>query len=181
MPTLAAGNKRHRASGFTLLELLVVIALIGIATAGVSLSLRDSGDSALERDADRLAVLLETARAQARASGLAVVSYDCAAALELIESGDNGVLVPTGDDVSFVNAAVQLAVDPERIARFRAAAAKAVADRSWDAVADTFLHTLRAVLERHGRPFASVPASRASASGLPAKERLAHSHARPLL
>jgi len=56
-----------------LLELLVVVALIAIATAGVSLSLRDSADSALERDATRLAALLETARAQARASGLPVV------------------------------------------------------------------------------------------------------------
>ena len=37
MPTLAAGNK-----GFTLIEMLVVLAVIAIGTAGVSLSLRDS-------------------------------------------------------------------------------------------------------------------------------------------
>ena len=75
MPTLAAGNKPQlaRTGGFTLLELLVVVALIAIATAGASLALRDSADSALERDAQRLAALLETARAQARASELAVV------------------------------------------------------------------------------------------------------------
>jgi len=75
MRTSAAGNKRHiaQASGFTLLELLVVLALIAVATAGVSLSLRDSADSALQRDAERLAVLLETGRAQARANGLPVV------------------------------------------------------------------------------------------------------------
>jgi len=76
MRTSAAGNKpafAPAAQGFTLLELLVVVALIAIATAGVSLSLRDSADSALERDATRLAALLETARAQARASGLPVV------------------------------------------------------------------------------------------------------------
>ena len=76
MRTLAAGSKPAPASsagGFTLLELLVVVALIAIVMAGVSLTLRDSADSALERDANRLAALLETARAQARASGLPVV------------------------------------------------------------------------------------------------------------
>ena len=75
MPTSAAGSKRPPAlpPGFTLLELLVVVALIAVATAGVSLSLRDSAQSALQRDAERLAVLLETGRAQARANGLPVV------------------------------------------------------------------------------------------------------------
>ncbi|OYU11211.1 MAG: type II secretion system protein GspH [Comamonadaceae bacterium PBBC1] len=87
MQTSAAGNKptlralrplRHLGPaapcrGFTLLELLVVMALIVLAMAGVSLSLRDSADSALQHDAERLAALLETGRAQARANGLPVV------------------------------------------------------------------------------------------------------------
>jgi general secretion pathway protein H len=74
MQTSAAGSKSawRPARGFTLLELLVVVALIALATAGVGLSLRDAAQSALERDADRLASLLESARAQARASGVAV-------------------------------------------------------------------------------------------------------------
>jgi general secretion pathway protein H len=70
MPTSAVGNSQAR--GFTLLELIVVIAIIAMATAGVSFALRDSSAATLDREADRLAALLESARAQSRASGVAV-------------------------------------------------------------------------------------------------------------
>jgi len=69
MRTSAAGN---RALGFTLIELLVVVAIIAIATAGVSFALRDTQATQLEREAQRLAALLESARAQSRASGVPV-------------------------------------------------------------------------------------------------------------
>ena len=61
--------------GFTLIELLVVIALIAIGTAAVSFSLRDSAQTLLERDAERLAALFESARARSRASGMPVKWY----------------------------------------------------------------------------------------------------------
>ena len=58
--------------GFTLLELMVVIAVIAIGSAVASMALRDSGASALAREADRLAALLESARAQSRAAGVPI-------------------------------------------------------------------------------------------------------------
>ena len=58
--------------GFTLLELLVVLAIIAMATAGVTLVLQDSADTALEREVQRLVALFESARAQSRASGAVV-------------------------------------------------------------------------------------------------------------
>jgi general secretion pathway protein H len=61
-----------RPRGFTIIELLVVIALIAIAAGAVSLALRDGSATRLERDGARLAALLESARAEARASGLPV-------------------------------------------------------------------------------------------------------------
>jgi len=69
MRTSAAGNNQ---AGFTLIELLVVVAIIAIATAGVSFALRDTQATQLEREAQRLAALLESARAQSRASGVPV-------------------------------------------------------------------------------------------------------------
>ena len=61
-----------RKSGFTLLELLIVMAIMAMATAGVSLAMRDNAQTALERDAQRLAVLFESARAQSRTTGIGV-------------------------------------------------------------------------------------------------------------
>ena len=63
----------QRQQGLTLLELLVVLAIIGFAMAGVSLSLRDSSQTQLEREAQRLVAVLEAARAQSRTSGIALI------------------------------------------------------------------------------------------------------------
>ena len=57
--------------GFTLIELMIVVAIIAIATAVAGLALRDPAASKLEHEATRLVSLLESARAEARASGLA--------------------------------------------------------------------------------------------------------------
>ncbi len=80
MPILAAGSNafppRPHARGlrgFTLIELLVVLSIIAIASAGVAFSLRDSAQTSTEREAQRLAALLESARAQSRTRGVAVV------------------------------------------------------------------------------------------------------------
>lgn len=63
--------RAHR--GFTLLELMVVVALIGLATATVVVSLRDSDETRLETEALRLGAVLDAARAQSRTSGVALL------------------------------------------------------------------------------------------------------------
>jgi len=63
---------RARQAGFTLIELLVVVAIVAIASAVVTLAVRDPDASRLDREAARLSALLEGARADARAAGLAV-------------------------------------------------------------------------------------------------------------
>ncbi len=60
-----------RTGGFTLIEVMVVLMVIAIGVAVVSLALRDPAATRLERDAERLAALLEMARAESRVTGLA--------------------------------------------------------------------------------------------------------------
>ncbi|MCE2917756.1 MAG: prepilin-type N-terminal cleavage/methylation domain-containing protein [Rubrivivax sp.] len=64
--------KPRRRRGFTLLELLVVLLLVALASGVMVLALRDGEASALEREASRLAALLEMARAESRVSGTVV-------------------------------------------------------------------------------------------------------------
>jgi general secretion pathway protein H len=85
MPTSGRGNdrglhvpawrtltRRRARRGFTLIELLVVLAIVAIASSLVVVSLRDSGQAHLDEEAERLAALLESARTEARASGITV-------------------------------------------------------------------------------------------------------------
>ncbi|WP_423598006.1 type II secretion system protein [Roseateles sp. MS654] len=58
--------------GFTLIELIVAITIVAIASATVAVAVRDRADVQLEREALHLASVLESARAEARAASLDV-------------------------------------------------------------------------------------------------------------
>ena len=62
-----------RQRGLTLLELLVVLAIIAISSAGVALAMRDNSQTQLEREAQRLIAKLEAARVQSRAQGVPLI------------------------------------------------------------------------------------------------------------
>jgi general secretion pathway protein H len=64
-------SSRARSGGFTLIELMIVVVLIALASSLASMALRDPAATTLEREGARLASLLEAARGDARASGLA--------------------------------------------------------------------------------------------------------------
>lgn len=114
MRTSAAGIKVG-AAGFTLLELLVVVAIMALATAGVGLALRDSSQTQLEREALRLTALLESARAQSRMTANAIRWRSTPGGFAF--EGISGTALPSqwlGDDVGTAQPTI-LSLGPEPI------------------------------------------------------------------
>ena len=67
MPRSARGSEAlSRVRGFTLVELIVVVAIVALVAGLATVALRDPDATQLEREAARLSALLEAARAQAR-------------------------------------------------------------------------------------------------------------------
>jgi general secretion pathway protein H len=65
-PDLRGARRAARAAGFTLLEILVVVLIIGIVTAGMLLSMSFAGkDTDLQTESKRLLSLMDYAREQA--------------------------------------------------------------------------------------------------------------------
>jgi general secretion pathway protein H len=88
MPTSAPGSElgfcggrtpRSSRHGFTLIEMLVVMAIVAIAAGLMIVSLPDRQQDRLNEEAERLAALFESARAEARASGISVTWMPAAA------------------------------------------------------------------------------------------------------
>jgi general secretion pathway protein H len=118
----------QRQRGLTLLELLVVLAIIAFSTAGVALAMRDSAQTLLEREAQRLIAKLEATRVQSRAQGIPLIwrITDSGFALETPLLGDDfvaqnvdwltaGMSAEISANVSTANGARNIALGPEPI------------------------------------------------------------------
>lgn len=101
--------RNQRAAGFTLVEMLVVLVIIGVMIAGAVLAIGVAGrDRALETEANRFAALIDFAREQAElqsrelgvrmtAAGYTFVAFD-AFSNEWAEIGDDALRARTLPD-----------------------------------------------------------------------------------
>ncbi len=68
-PRAEARASAHAGHGFTLVELLVALLVMALLTGLAAMALPQSGQDSMQREAERLAALLDAAREQAAARG----------------------------------------------------------------------------------------------------------------
>ncbi len=89
---------------------------------------------------------------EAMASGLAVVAFEHAAAAQLIRSGDNGMLAGCDDEHAFVQAAIDLAIDPERRRALGTQARRSACELDWDVIVQRFEGVVASLIEPTAAP-----------------------------
>ena len=77
--------------GFTLIELMVVLVIIGIASAAISLTIKPDPLHLLRKDAERLSQLLQIAQAEARADGRPITLRADAKGFRFNRRSDDGL------------------------------------------------------------------------------------------
>ncbi len=102
---------------------------------------------------------------EALASGLALISFDYAAAHEHTEHSRSAMLAPFGDESAFIHAASELQKHSELLSTIRTAARSIAQEISWESIVDEFLQHLysaRALRVTHGTEQTSSGKSRVS-------------------
>jgi glycosyltransferase involved in cell wall biosynthesis len=94
---------------------------------------------------------------EALASGLPVVSFNCAAAAEHVDDGISGRLAAPGDDAAFMDAVAAFAVAPATLQSFRDAAVAAARRATWDEVLERFEARLQDTVDAYQASPAAVP------------------------
>lgn len=95
------GSSRMRQSGFTLIEILVVMVVIAVLSTMLVFAASPSDATKARSEARRLAALLELAIAEARASGQSIAWSPVPGGYAFFRRGDDGEWVDFSDDSAY--------------------------------------------------------------------------------
>ncbi|MGZ2747143.1 GspH/FimT family pseudopilin [Burkholderia stagnalis] len=102
MRTSARGNRRiaaRRAAGFTLLEMLVVLMIVGLLVAVVTLAPSRNRRTDLAEEAQRLASLLESAGDEAQVRSTPIAWQPVGGGYRFVQRTESGAWSPMKDDL----------------------------------------------------------------------------------